>query len=256
MWEQLFHAWRSFHYSKITETLDTYVTRIRQVAALLGYGEPQILEVLKNILPNRLYRVLFLIDDLRLAVETAKRILTEEKIDRQLPDKSGMTTPFMKVSGNHSSTSKRQYWLTPKAGWTRKLITLPQWLVNWQLKLTKETHNSSPKYTKGRGEDKPGMAIIIKLTTGLEIDLLVEIEGHCIVVEVDLDKIMTGILGNIIEGDCKTFIETTRGEKITEDKIIEIEVEVETIPEAITGMTIDGTIILVETDVRWDKDDL
>ena len=33
---------------------DGYVTRIRQVATLLGYGEPQILEVFKNTLPNRL----------------------------------------------------------------------------------------------------------------------------------------------------------------------------------------------------------
>ena len=45
--EQLFHAWRSFHYDENTETLDTYVTRIRQVAALLGYGEPHILDVFK-----------------------------------------------------------------------------------------------------------------------------------------------------------------------------------------------------------------
>ena len=43
--EQLFHVWRSFHYGENAETPDTYVTRIRQVAALLGYGEPQILEV-------------------------------------------------------------------------------------------------------------------------------------------------------------------------------------------------------------------
>ena len=46
--EQLFHAWRSFHYDENTEALDTYVTRIRMVAVLLGYGEPQILEVFKN----------------------------------------------------------------------------------------------------------------------------------------------------------------------------------------------------------------
>ena len=31
--EELFHVWRSFHYDESTETLDTYVTRIRQVAA-------------------------------------------------------------------------------------------------------------------------------------------------------------------------------------------------------------------------------
>ena len=53
--EQLFHAWRSFHFDKNEETLDLYVTQIRSVATLLGYGKPQILEVFKNTLPTRLY---------------------------------------------------------------------------------------------------------------------------------------------------------------------------------------------------------
>ena len=47
--EQLFHAWRSFGFDESTETMDAYVTHIRQVAALLGYGEPQILEVFKTL---------------------------------------------------------------------------------------------------------------------------------------------------------------------------------------------------------------
>ena len=37
--EQLFHAWRSFSFNENTETIGAYVTHIRQVAALLGYGE-------------------------------------------------------------------------------------------------------------------------------------------------------------------------------------------------------------------------
>ena len=37
--EQLFHAWRSFNFNENTETIDSYVIRIRQVATLLGYGE-------------------------------------------------------------------------------------------------------------------------------------------------------------------------------------------------------------------------
>ena len=43
--EQLFHAWRSFSFDGNTETIDQYVTGIRQVATPLGYAEPQILEV-------------------------------------------------------------------------------------------------------------------------------------------------------------------------------------------------------------------
>ena len=67
-----------FHFDENTETIDSYVTHIRQVATLLGYGEKQISEVFKNTLPTKLYWVLFPIDDLRQTVETAKIILTKE----------------------------------------------------------------------------------------------------------------------------------------------------------------------------------
>ena len=100
--EQLFHAWRSFHYKENVETPDAYVTRKRQVARLLGYGEPQVLEVFKNTVPNRLYWVLFPIDNLCKAVETAKRFLTKEKIDRQMTGQS--STPFMKLSDKKRKT--------------------------------------------------------------------------------------------------------------------------------------------------------
>ena len=62
--EQLFHAWRSFSFDENTETIDSYVTRIRQV--------------FQNTLPTKLYWILFPIEDLRQAVQTAKRILTKE----------------------------------------------------------------------------------------------------------------------------------------------------------------------------------
>ena len=71
--EQLFHAWRSFMFDENTETIDSYVIWIRQVANLLGYEELQILEVFKNTLPTKLYLILFPIEDLRQAVDTAKK---------------------------------------------------------------------------------------------------------------------------------------------------------------------------------------
>ena len=78
------------------ETIDSYVTCIRQVATLLGYGEPQILEVFKNTLPTKLYWILFSIENLRQAEYTAKRILTKEKLDKQLTGQTS-TSPFMSV---------------------------------------------------------------------------------------------------------------------------------------------------------------
>ena len=93
---QLFHAWRSFHFDKNVETIDAYVHCIRQVANLLGYQDPQTLEVFKNTISSKLSWVLFLIEDLRIAVDTAKRMLTKEKIDKQLVGQSS-STPFMNI---------------------------------------------------------------------------------------------------------------------------------------------------------------
>ena len=101
MREQLFHVWRYFYFHENTETLDSYVMNIRQVATLVGYGEPQILEVFKNTLPTRLYWVLFPIEDLRQVVETAKRRLTKEKIDRQLVGQSS-PTPFLNIKDSYN----------------------------------------------------------------------------------------------------------------------------------------------------------
>ena len=94
--EQLFHAWRSLTFDENTKTMDSYVIWIRQVATLLGYGEPQILEVFKNTLPTKLYWILFPIEDLRQAVDTAKRILTKVKLDKHLTGQTS-ASPFMNV---------------------------------------------------------------------------------------------------------------------------------------------------------------
>ena len=107
--EQLFHAWQSFHFYENTETIDTYVHHIRQVANPLGYQDLQVLEVFKNTLPSKLYWVLFPMEDLRLAVDTAKRMLTKGKIDKQLAGQTS-STPFMSV---RDSQNKRVLFKTP-----------------------------------------------------------------------------------------------------------------------------------------------
>ena len=94
--EQLFHAWRSFNFDENIETIGSYVMQIRQIATLLGCGEPLILEVFKNTLPTKLYWVLFPIEDLRQVVETAKRILIKEKLDKQLTGQTP-TSPFLNI---------------------------------------------------------------------------------------------------------------------------------------------------------------
>ena len=48
------------------------------------------------MLPTKLYWILFPIEDLRQAVETAKRILTKEKLDKQLTGQTS-ASPFMNI---------------------------------------------------------------------------------------------------------------------------------------------------------------
>ena len=63
------------------------------------------MEVFKNTIPNRLYWILYPIDNLRLAVDTAKGVLMKEKIDRQMSGQSS-ATPFMKVRNDQNYSSK------------------------------------------------------------------------------------------------------------------------------------------------------
>ena len=95
--------WRSFQFDEATDTIDGYIQKVKQVAALLDYGDPQILELFKNTLPSRLYYMLYHIDNLREVVEMAKRILTKEQMDKKAGQSS--TSPFMQV--NQSSSKNK-----------------------------------------------------------------------------------------------------------------------------------------------------
>ena len=103
--EQYFHAWRSFQFDESTDTIDSYIHKVKQVAALLNNGEPQILELFKNTLPSKLYYMVYHINNLREAVETAKCMLTKEQIDKQ---KSGQSSagPFMKINQQNPKKNK------------------------------------------------------------------------------------------------------------------------------------------------------
>ena len=82
------------------DTVDSYVMRMSQVVAMLNYSEMQIFENFKNTLPYRLYLTLINVNNLRDAIDLAKRVLTKEKLDRQLTGQS--STLFMKASSNDS----------------------------------------------------------------------------------------------------------------------------------------------------------
>ena len=93
--EQYFHAWRSFQFDEATDMYRWYIQKVKQVAGLLDYGDPQIVELFKNTLHSRLHYMLYQINDLREAVEMAKRLLTKEQMDKKAGQSS--TSPFMQV---------------------------------------------------------------------------------------------------------------------------------------------------------------
>ena len=97
--------WRSFQFNKAANTRDRYIQKVKQVATLLDYGEPQILELFKNTLPSRLYYLLYQIDDLRVVIKTAKRLLTKEQIEKNAGQSS--TSPFMQVNQNSSKNKDK-----------------------------------------------------------------------------------------------------------------------------------------------------
>ena len=98
--------WRSFQYDENSDTIDSYISKIKQVAVLLNFGEPQILELFKNTLPSKLYWILFPINNLRDAVDVTKRVLMKEKLDKQLSGQAVTSTPFIKV-GDISCPGKK-----------------------------------------------------------------------------------------------------------------------------------------------------
>ena len=142
--EQYFHMWRSFHYDKNTDTIDSYIFKIKQVASLLNYGEQEILELFKNTFPSKLYWLLFSINNLREAVDTAKRVLNKEKLDKQLTGQASNISPFMKMRDNKHSG--QQVLMKPQ-----DLETVTSMMYNMSLQQGKTKKPFKPQIYQKRG---------------------------------------------------------------------------------------------------------
>ena len=198
--EQLFHAWRTFKFDKNTDSIDSYVLRMSQVAAMLNYGEMQILENFKNTLPYQLYSTLINVNNLRDAVDLAKRVLTKEKLDRQLTGQS--STPFMKATSHNDSHSPQNQQkkgvtfdvmetLERNSDCIDRLTTL---VTDLKMTMDRKQPQYKPKYTRVGPEIKMQVDTILPP----EKDPLVE-EGIKVVIE-EIITIGT-ITGKIIEID-------------------------------------------------------
>ena len=181
------------------------MTHIRQVATLLGYGEPQILEVFKNTPPTKLYWVLFSIEDLRQAVETTKRILTKEKIDRQLAGQSS-STPFMNIKDRYNNkkvTFNTQDRLENKIDRLTVLMS--------KLPANEEGTNKQfkPKIYQSKRRDLMGN-FYDRCAIRIGIDQIAEIEEYNLAVEFCMDKAIE------VDQGMDKIIGMTLGEQILE----------------------------------------
>ena len=113
------------------------------MAVLLNYREPQILELFKNTLPSKLYWILFPINNLRNAVDATKRVLTKEKLDKQLSGQAGAVTPFMQVKD--VSHSNKKVSLKVHDPIKEQLENLFHWYTTCPCKRKKITDNLSLK---------------------------------------------------------------------------------------------------------------
>ena len=159
--KQLFHAWRTFKFDENTDTVDSYILRMSQVVAMLNYGEMQILENFKNTLLYRLCSTLINLNNLRDSIDLAKRVLTKEKLDRQLTGQSSF--PFMKSSSNDSHLPQNHH----KKGVTFDIMEMLErnsdcidrltLLVN-DMKMTMDKKQSpyKPKIYQGRSRNQNG----------------------------------------------------------------------------------------------------
>ena len=105
--EQYFQVWRSFRYDENENTIDSYILKVKQVASLLNYGEPEILELFKNT--SKLYWIIFPINNLREAIETAKRVMNKEKLDKQLTGQASNISLFMKLGDDTISAQQKMF---------------------------------------------------------------------------------------------------------------------------------------------------
>ena len=131
--------------------------------ALLGYGEPQIQEVFKNTLPTKLYWILFPMEDLRQAVEMAKRILTKEKLDKQLTGQTS-TSPFLSIREGVN----RKVSFDTRDKLENMIDKLTVMLGRLVAKDNNEKRLLNLKYTKAEEEDK--IEVIISKIIRIELD--------------------------------------------------------------------------------------
>ena len=242
-----------------------------QVAAMLNYGEMQILENFKNTLLYWLYSTLINVNNHRDAIDLAKRVLTKEKLDRQLTGQS--STPFMKATSNndsHSPQNQQKKGVTFDAMETLeinsdcidKLTTL---VSDLKIMMDRKQLQYKPKIYQVRPRNQMWVDTILHP----EIDPLVE-EGIKVVIQeiitigtitgkiIEIDQEADGTITDQVIGVVITHITTDEvmgdsSTDITHNGHLETEVKVEV---EMKTMVIINLEVEVEIEIKGDEKNL
>ena len=200
------------------------------MAKLLGYGEPQILEVFKNTLPTKLYWILFPIEDLRQAVETVKRILTKEKLDKQLA-RQVFTSQIMSIREGAS----RRISFDTREELNDKINKLMVKIGKLAAKDSGRTRQFKPHIhqSRGRGQNRDYSQRNSQNRYRSDTDQTVGIEESSGKTEEDTD------LGKVIEEVVSKIISEDTVDKILEESIGIMVTEMMATAEAGIGLEID-----------------
>ena len=121
-------------------------------------------------------------------VETARRILAKEMIDRQLAGQSS-STPCMSIKESYNN---KKVTFDMQDGLEEKIDRLTEMLSKLTAKEDGTNKSSNLRYSKAKEEDRQEISmtnvITIRVFIKIDIDLVVEIKFH-LVVEFSVDKL-------------------------------------------------------------------
>ena len=150
----------------------------------------------KNTVPSKLYWILYPINDLIVAVETTKRVLTKEKIDKQRMGQSS-TSPFMKASQEGKRSYEKGVTFDALGNIERngdsidKLTSLVS-KMNIKMDKKRKSPSTNQEYIKVETEDAVIDRIIINAGNGHVVEIVLSTEE-------EEEIVVTEVTGQIIE---------------------------------------------------------
>ena len=151
----------------------------------------------KNTLPTKIYWILFPIEDLRQAVDAAKRILTKEKLDKQL---TGQTSTSLFMSIRDGTERKVSFNTRDELG--DKIDKLTVVMSRLAAKDSHEERAFKPQIYKSTGQNRSYNQEVIRTGQIVGIGDSIQIVGPDKTIEtIFFEETLEGVEDKIIEED-------------------------------------------------------